>query len=411
MYRKVVDATFGNPGSRTDLVGKLITSYLLLTVAFCRLGIVDFRYFEPPSLVRRVVRSAELFVYLRLCNNPLLIATMSAAHCGDQTAKDAALGILNQAANEMGTPESALHFRNVTLQCYVWISIAHGFALSSQYTLGALRTAHSGRCDGSQDTEGRSSSVEPVVAPLVFVPSIRVGFVYGVCALLPATMAYCFSYVPRYIARECPSVAEFDPVAVLGMHPASEFSDIGWRHRNLRAGLMFPNIPGDGEEAKFLATAKAYETLMEPVALANWEQYGGRPNWEGNPSSMRIYPGIVALLNSIIPCLILCLLVCRFFRCGSVKKEDEKKTVNADATEEEGALEWILWRKRILLPTFLLTAMIAVGFVCHFSSLTAADETENSFNPYEILGLEPGENDKRIIRRAYQILSFRFYPD
>ena len=46
---------------------------------------------------------------------------------------------------------------------------------------------------------------------------------------------------------------------------------------------MFPNIPGYGEDAKFLAIAKDYETLKEPAVLVNLEQYGGRPNWVENP--------------------------------------------------------------------------------------------------------------------------------
>ena len=164
--------------------------YLLLTIAFFRLGIANFRYFEPLSLVWRVVQSAELFVYLCLCNNPLLIATMYAAHCGNQTSKDVALGNINQAVNEMGTAKSALHFLNVTLQCCEWIYITLCIALSLQDTLGAIQTPRSGRYDGSKDTEGISSSVNPISAPLMFVPSIWVNFLYGFCTLLLATMAH-----------------------------------------------------------------------------------------------------------------------------------------------------------------------------------------------------------------------------
>ena len=46
---------------------------------------------------------------------------------------------------------------------------------------------------------------------------------------------------------------------------------------------MFPNIPGYGEDAKFLGIAKDYENLKEPAVLVNLEQYGGRPNWVENP--------------------------------------------------------------------------------------------------------------------------------
>jgi len=341
--RNAVHWSIRTPVSRAEYIKKILITNAISSLLLTWLGARSW-----VAWLGKVMMKAQLFLYL-LWNRLPMLPTLS--HPEEDV--DATLNLLERAFDEMDIHEkqTVIRFRDSILQCCLCVSFA---ALG---ITAALR--------------GVAESRRITRATLIK------------CALCAAcsVLTYLWDLRQRLDRAE----NGFDPVAILGVNPGAGWQTIDQTYWNLRAQVLFPNIPGNDVYSKILAAQRAYEILS------------GTETEPPFPFTAPVAPKLVLFLVTVLACLVACLVVGELgFLRGLLQKSEWRRQTELT--------------RRMFITCCLAAAVVLILFL--YAALSQASQSwEGNFDPYVVLELDQGEIDNKAIKKAFRKISIRLHPD